>query len=233
MADENPTGQYKIPGQGSEAEYGKSTVSGSTENVRSILSNKRVLSLIGVIVLVVVVWYFSSDGTDEVADEKPAPVTITKPVDEPKPVVEPKVEPVATPEPVQAAVQVPDMSGEVDQLSSRLNNYDTQMVDVTNSLQQLDSQLQDLTNKIDLLSEAVTKLTPKKKVEKKPQGPLKMFFLRAIIDGRAWIRQGISDNMTVKVGDSVDTYGKVTGIYPEEGMVTTSSGRNIVFLASE
>ena len=57
--------------------------------------------------------------------------------------------------------------------------------------------------------------------------------VRAIISGRAWVEDSAGNNVTVKVGDRIPTYGKITEIKPVEGIVITSSGRIISFEAGD
>lgn len=222
MADEK--GQYKMPDQGSEAEFGKASITGGTENIKSILMNKRVLVLIGVVVLVILIWVFGSESSDDKVEPVPPKVEPVKEVE--KVVEEPEVPK------IQQLPVVADNEGDLKQISDRLDSYDKQIVGVTNSLSDIDSKIYQLSSQLDMLTGTVEKLIPKKKpvaAEKK----LVHFHIRAIVEGRAWLRSGLSDNITVSVGDKVHTYGDVTGIYPEEGVVTTSSGRSINFMANE
>lgn len=222
MADDK--GQYKMPDQGSDAEFGKSSIKGGTENIKSILMNKRVLVLLGVIVLSILLWVFGSESSDETVEPVPPAVEPVQPVEK---VIEepqaPKVEPVAN------SSQTED---ELKQVSDRLDSYEKQLVNVSNSLSGIDSQIYQLSSKLETLTGTVEKLIPKKK-EVVTQKSLEHFYIRAIVEGRAWLRSSASNNITVSVGDKINTYGEVTGIYPNEGVVSTTSGRSIVFIANE
>lgn len=63
----------------------------------------------------------------------------------------------------------------------------------------------------------------------KPKKPLAHFYLRGIIDGRAWISNEKGDNKTIRVGDSLPDYGRISGIFPDSGFVMTTSKRMISF----
>ena len=223
MADDK--GQYKMPDQGSDAEFGKSSIKGGTENIKSILMNKRVLVLLGVIVLSILLWVFGSESSDETVDPvapkvEPVQQPVEKVVEEPQ---APNIEPVAN------STQSED---ELKQVSDRLDGYEKQLVNVSNSLSGIDSQIYQLSSKLETLTGTVEKLIPKKK-EVVTQKSLEHFYIRAIVEGRAWLRSSASNNITVSVGDKINTYGEVTGIYPNEGVVSTTSGRSIVFIANE
>ena len=59
--------------------------------------------------------------------------------------------------------------------------------------------------------------------------PLAQFYLRGIIEGRAWISDPNGANKTIRIGDSLPDYGKITGIFPDAGFVMTESKRKITF----
>ena len=56
---------------------------------------------------------------------------------------------------------------------------------------------------------------------------LKVFSLKAMIHGRAWVESNEGEFMTVKVGDQLPTYGRVIYIDEALGVVKTNSGRDI------
>ena len=72
-----------------------------------------------------------------------------------------------------------------------------------------------------------------KRIAKKKRIKPRNYSVRAIIEGRAWVKWDKGGSLTVTVGDSIPTYGKVTAIHPVEGIVQTSSGRVIQFSADE
>ncbi len=230
MADEKPTGQYQFPGQGSNEEYGKSSVSGGTENVKSILTNRRVLILLGVVVVAIALWVVNREESsdDDVSDTSIPKIEAPEPVVPSPPVIE---QPVAPEIPVVHTS--PKLESDIDQLGRRLDGYDHQINTISVSVQQLNASNYEMTRQLQRIAKDIEELKPKKKpakiaVEHK-KVVLKTYYIRAIIDGRAWIRSGLSDNMTIKLGDEVPTYGKVKGIYPNEGVITTTSDRTIVF----
>jgi hypothetical protein len=62
---------------------------------------------------------------------------------------------------------------------------------------------------------------------------LQEYRIKAVISGRAWLEDRNGQNITVKVGDKLPTYGRITEIKPIEGIVNTSSGRVISFEATQ
>lgn len=59
------------------------------------------------------------------------------------------------------------------------------------------------------------------------------YFIQAIIPGRAWLQDSSGQTITVTYGDAVPGLGKVTKIDPENGMVVTSAGVNIMYGINE
>lgn len=241
MADDKNTGQYQFPGQGSKEEYGDSSVNGGTENVKSILTNKRVLVLIGIVVVGVLLWVINREESGD-DDSVPAAIPVQSapevnqsPAEPITPQAEPdRAEPVV-PQPV-VHVNSPQLESDVNQISRRIDEYDVKINQLNQSIQQLNANNYDITQQLSKIARDIDELKPKpvKKVEPvAKKEPPKVFTIRAIIEGRAWIRAGLSDNLTVKVGDTVPTYGEVKGIFPSEGVITTTSGRHIVFQSND
>ena len=53
------------------------------------------------------------------------------------------------------------------------------------------------------------------------------YHLKAILPGRAWVESSEGEAETVSVGDSIENYGQVTAIDPDQGIVSTASGKMI------
>lgn len=69
----------------------------------------------------------------------------------------------------------------------------------------------------------------KNQLKNTPQSiSLKLFYVQAMVPGRAWIIGEFGKLMTVKVGDKLPSYGIVQSIDVENNIIRTSSGRNIV-----
>ena len=62
---------------------------------------------------------------------------------------------------------------------------------------------------------------------------LPSYHLEAAIPGRAWLKAQNGSTLTVVVGDRLPGYGYIKQILPQQGVLTTSSGRVVRYSASE
>ena len=223
------------------SEYSESAAKKGTENIQSILMNKRLMAPLGIFLFVFIVnFLFSEDDSQETVaaapvDEKPVMVEST---------------PQSTPQ-IDRHAQILDenskmIGGFMEQNSKTKQDIDsmnTKYMELEKHIQELSSDMTILHNQIRntnasitaLRSEIMAKKKPEVKVTPKKVIKLQDFALRAVIDGRAWIRD-VNDmrrTMTISVGDEVPTYGKVVSIHPIEGLIHTTSGRVIQFPVSE
>ncbi|HJN37776.1 MAG TPA: hypothetical protein QF353_03265 [Gammaproteobacteria bacterium] len=206
-------------------EYTAAAHSGSTENLRSILSNRKVILPLG---LLIIFYGGSKLFSREVEKPKKEPEVV---VDTPRPV---EVKPAAP----QIVHVVPD-TGLKDSVGDLRTSYEDQQQKVSGlqdaygqlsyQMKGVNQQLHSITMQLNTINaQLARKPVPKKEVKKvvklKPT-----YFIKAIVDGRAWVRNLQNNTLTVAVGDMIPKYGKVTGIYPEEGFITTASGRVVRF----
>ena len=57
--------------------------------------------------------------------------------------------------------------------------------------------------------------------------------LGLLVDGRGWLVSKSGATSTVAIGSEIEGYGKVIGIYPDMGIITTTSGLIISFNDNE
>ena len=240
MADErdnpnNPQDQeYSFPDKPSE-EFGKAAHTGGTEDILSILRNKRVLVAVGGVVgLYILISLISgSDDTDEVEVVETEVVQEVEAFD-----TEFDQMGMDTGESVSLFADLDDSmektsktDEELDALKRQVASINRQNADFRTQLKQLDNKIDALTISVERSAQQLSKVAKtqvsaaaEKKVEVKQD-----YKIRAVISGRAWIEDKSGNNITVKVGDAIPTYGRVTKIMPVEGIVETSSGRRITF----
>ena len=115
---------------------------------------------------------------------------------------------------------------------SSIATMQIQLQSLQDDLKQLQQAQQGLAETMVNVSEGISQinntLKPKKAVKVAPIVPI-VFNLRAIVPGRAWLVDSNGQTRTVQVGDTLSQYGKVQQILPEQGQVTTSSGKVIEF----
>ena len=127
----------------------------------------------------------------------------------------------------QSALQ-DKQSSTISNLSSAVVEIDSQIDNLNRSLLQINRSLEEITAKVQEALKPTVESIPDEK-------PLVTYYLRASVWGRAFLIEKGNPNktITVKVNDELEDYGSITGIYPSEGIVTTSSGRNIEFSPDE
>lgn len=230
--------EYSYPGPETK-EFGVSPHSGGTETIASLLQNKRILSVIGgVIALYLVMSIFSGGGDSfEDLDIEPANDNMVS-------MSEPAAQPMPAPTPVFSAfAEIEDdeeeesqQSAEIERLKTQLSSLARQASDSRKRLKKLESQVDTIAKSSIDNSAKLSKLikTQEDQVsEKKKDVVLQDYKIRALISSRAWLEDKFGNNITVKIGDNIPTYGRVTKIKPVEGVVETSSGRFITFALNE
>lgn len=73
----------------------------------------------------------------------------------------------------------------------------------------------------------------KREMAAKKLAPPMKYYIRALVEGRAWLQTDDGGEATVSVGQSLKDYGTILAIYVNQGLVTTSSGRVISFKDNE
>ena len=94
--------------------------------------------------------------------------------------------------------------------------------------------IEDVNKKLDTIISKLQEMTKPKEEVKAPKAvappkPLYTLFIRAMVDGRAWLVDEKGATATVIVGHELKDYGTVEKILVNQGIITTSSGRIIKF----
>ena len=234
-----------------EPEYTKESYEGSTENIKSLLHNKRLMMLGGAVIgLWVITFLFDSMMPKDSVEEDLEALTVS-------------LDPVASPsqpetktanydefenkvksnadgvEKINANIQQQNSS--IEKAHQNFNMLNTKVNKMANDISDIHYQFntileieRDLFQKIAKIEDKMKKEeeAAKKKLEvKKIVKPLKTYFIRAVVEGRAWLVDPQGHSVTVSVGNSLTDYGKIEKIYSSQGFIVTSSGRVIQFPA--
>ena len=232
MADEtnqnDQSQEYSFPSEESQ-EYGNSPQGGfSIEKVIAVVQNNRIPAAIGAIV---VFYLFLSlfGGSDEIQ-----PVELDESsFEETLPEIQP--EPVAFTGFTDLVEEESVKQEDYDKLQNSISSLNRQSTDFRSRLQALDQKIDDLSILVNRTATQLSRVIDEeqKKLDVKKEVVLEEYRIRAVISGRAWLMDRNGNNITVKVGDKVPTYGRITEIKPIEGLVVTSSGRVISFGSEE
>ena len=242
MADdrENPNNtqdqEYTFPDKPKQ-EFSAAAHSGGTEDILSVVRNPRVLTVVGGLLGVYILISLFSGGDEEEVLEPAAPVAEEQ---------QSIPEEIMSSEPVMESVSLFDdlddsleasnkQDEEVDALKRQVESIKRQNADFRVQLKQMDNKIDILTKAVERSSQQISQVIKTQEVKStdKKEALKQDYKIRAVISGRAWIEDKAGNNITVKVGDTIPTYGRVTKIMPVEGIVETSSGRRITFSHDE
>lgn len=239
MADDmNPKSEqdqeYSFPDKPTQ-EFGSNPHSGGTETLTSILQNKRLIAIVGGIVGVYILISLVSGDDEETLKtsmDEPAVSAVVE-TDQVTPAVMVESAPISIFAEAEAPTKATDKTvEEIDSLKRQIASMNRQSADFRSQLKEMDGKMDVLTKALDRNTQQLSTVvkTQQSKVSDKKSVELKQEYkIRAVISGRAWVEDKAGNNMTVKIGDNIPTYGRVTKIRPVEGLVETSSGRMISF----
>ena len=233
--------EYSYPEDATVEESHSTGPFSGTESWRTLLKNKRLMYAVGGIVafyLLVEISVFLFKSPEAVPVEA-APVSVSSAVP-----VKKEVPKMMIPEslPVEAK-QLPVVNVAHVQNTKDVSVLRAQVKHVANVQTQTTLRVTEMGKTLDQLSQQVSQLLEieKKRVEAKAKAVKKVktvalqhYFIKATVHGRAWLQRGIGgEETTVKIGDALPTYGKVLAIDAYNGVVKTSSGREIHYASED
>ena len=194
--------------------------------------NPRAVVVIGAIIVLIIIFSFVHSSSSQAQMLSAATDNTT--ASAPAPVTQPTTAPTFS-----SALSTPDDSGALKSIKASatsnqaaIANLQVQIEGLKGELQRINQGQQTTDQAVVALSESVRRLTnalenpTKKKIVK----PVKMVYnLRAIVSGRAWVVDQNGNSQSITVGSHLKQYGTVQKILPNQGMVTTSSGKVIEF----
>lgn len=200
---------------------------------------------VAALVFVVFVYKFVASFFSENSSSKSTITTVTpsKPVKQvPLPVSQPTT-PVSTTAP--ASSDVTALKAEQKRMEEELSAVRAELQSVTQSANQVASEMADVKQTLLVLSERLAqqsqqmgrlKMASRTKATAShtssahtPAAPRTVYYIQAVIPGRAWLMSNQGKSLTVSRGSSVPGYGTVRVINAKVGRVFTSSGRVIRF----
>jgi intracellular multiplication protein IcmG len=119
------------------------------------------------------------------------------------------------------------LSSQVNSINNNLNTMNTQISKMNQVIESLTTQVAKQSEVINVL---MVRAKPKKVVSvQRPVAQPVIYFLQAVIPGRAWLIGTNGSTLTVREGSKVPGYGVVKLIDSLQGRVLTSSGQVIRF----
>ncbi len=124
--------------------------------------------------------------------------------------------------------EVSSVGEQVGTVNNNINNLNTQITNLNHVIENLTNQVAKQSEEINIL---MARSQPKvvHKVQKKIMLPRTIYYIQAVIPGRAWLIGTNGSTLTVREGTKIAGYGVVKLIDSMQGRVLTSSGQVIRF----
>lgn len=117
--------------------------------------------------------------------------------------------------------QLTTVNANINTIAEKLTVINQQMLDLRRVVQEQAERM------VIVKEQARHRMSPPKRIY--PRGPSIVYYLKAVIPGRAWLISTAGNTMTVRVGTPIPGYGVVRYIDAIQGRVLTSSGQLIRF----
>lgn len=218
---------------------------------------RNAMIVVGLVVFAMIMYkllggLFSGKKSTTQNELPPAPVTATNTTSQPQAIQPIAPQPIQPIQPVQTAT-VENNSGltqkveaietnqqnvqsQVSSMNEQVGNVNNNVTNLSNQIAKLNQTIGDLTIQLNRQSEVINILMErtKPKVVRRPQraynyGPANIYYINAVIPGRAWLIGTNGSTLTVREGTKIAGYGVVKLIDSMEGRILTSSGRVIRF----
>jgi len=125
------------------------------------------------------------------------------------------------------------MDSRIDSLLQTVESLKSTVSTMNTEVNRLNENIAGLTQKMEMqaaqLSQFQKKPVPKRVVVRSRPIQRPVYFIQAIVPGRAWLKTTNGATITVGQGTSVPGYGKVAVIDPQQGQVLMSSGKVIEY----
>lgn len=216
---------------------------------------RNALIVVGIVIVIMLIYefwgMFSSKKTTDAETTTVPPITTATPQPTPiQPPVTAPVQPITPPPtaPVQAGpdntqitqklsaleISQQNLRSEVNALNDQLSGISSNVNELTTKIADLNQMLTNLAAKVDQQSNQIAILTTRTAPKPVPRivhrgPPRPVFYIQAVIPGRAWLIATNGSTLTVREGSQIAGYGVVKLIDARQGRVITSSGQVIRF----
>lgn len=112
----------------------------------------------------------------------------------------------------------------LDKLSSQINELQNTVTNLDERLNKLSNIAQDLITQQQQIAAQKMAVKQKTLIKKQVVIPKPIYYVRAVVPGRAWLETQHGKTITVSLGDNLPGYGVITAIDTNQGTLTTSLG---------
>ncbi len=118
-----------------------------------------------------------------------------------------------------------ELNAQVQSLRNQINQSNTQQATLNDSIITMARAIKALQSQVKTLHQVKSATSHIKVITSKPT----VYYLKAVVPGRAWIISNNGLTMSVAVGDMIPHYGRVDAVEANRGMILTSSGKIIQY----
>lgn len=223
--NQNPDEEFKLQEPDTESTLHFSESRSGSDAAATILEKTQrhhIFLIVFIIFASLGVYKLVSKLVQHVHTSKPVAIKMQKPV---TPVI-----PAAVQEKSVIDNRLNHLEQEQQELQSHLQAFDSDLSDIKSTLADLNSRVADVneqTQSLHMQQEAFFQKQQKaatQRAERKKLAPKPVYYVRAIIPGRAWLSLQDGTTLTLGIGDKLAGYGVITAIDPNQGTITLSSG---------
>ncbi len=127
---------------------------------------------------------------------------------------------------------VSDLNENIDTMKDSVEGLSQKVSQLNNSLSMLMAELKSQQEQIAKIRQPVKRRRVVRRRTKR-YVPKEVYYVQALVPGRAWLRTNKGRRITVIEGSRIKGYGVVQVIDPHQGEVVTSSGKTIRFSVSD
>ena len=120
------------------------------------------------------------------------------------------------------------LSMQVNDLQTALGNMDSKLTSVTTSLQTIADEVSKQQAAL-----AAKQVARKKAAQAAAAAPRPIYYVKALVPGRAWLVSQNGQTITVSLGNNLPGYGTIDVIDPTQGTLVTSSGAIIGYSSGD
>lgn len=232
-------------------EYSSQTSPVQPRPKKDVKRNAIIVVLVSIVVIVmykIIGGYYSSSKQQDAAEKNNIqPIqSVAKPVQNPIPSSVPVVVPIQTDtansntvlkekiasfETSQQNVQtqVSSVNQQVDVLNNNITSLSAQVTKLNQMVTELSNTINKQNEEIVILTERTKPKQHKHIVRTRSLVPANIYYINAVIPGRAWLIGSNGSTLTIREGTQIPGYGLVKLIDSIEGRILTSTGRVIRF----
>lgn len=112
----------------------------------------------------------------------------------------------------------------IDKLSSQMTDLQNTLTGLTERMTSLNDAVTAINSRLEAQAQAAAAAMERRRMRHVRVVPVPVYYVTAMVQGRAWLIGAGGRIITVRVGDDLPGYGTVRSIDPTQGVITLSTG---------